>query len=242
MFRTLSLPAAALAALGLMVGSLAAAVPGARGDPGIVVQVASHAASMLVLQAEPKKGPPAKPAKPAKPENDPAKPAKPAPPGAKKEPPLPGPFHFPPKITLTAQQQQQVEAIAKEYLPRVKALDEARDQIYTPEQREARKAARERAHAAGLRGKEAAEQVEKSVTLSADQKTRLAEVEAQRKALHEEIHAKMAAVLTAEQREALGGKYASKPKEKKPEAPEKKPEKKPGPPEKKPGPPVKQPK
>lgn len=240
MFCTLRLPAAALAALGLMAGSLAAAGPGAAGDPGIVVQVASHAASMLVLQAEPKKGPPAKPAKPA---GDPAKPAKPAPPGAKKEPPLPGPFRFPPKITLTAQQQQQVEAIAKEYLPRVKALDEAREQIYTPEQREARKAARERAHAAGLRGKEAAEQVEQSVTLSADQKARLAEVEAQRKALHEEIHAKMAAVLTPEQREALGGKFASKPKEKKPKAPENKPEKKPGPPEKKPGPPpVKQPK
>jgi hypothetical protein len=156
-------------------------------------------------------------------------PAKPAVKKEPKEPPLPGPFKFPPKITLTPQQQAQVEALAKEYGPRLKALDDAKEQVYTPQQRDARKAAREKAHAAGLRGKEAAQQVEAAVTLSADQKARLAELDKQKKALDAEIHAKLAALLTAEQRAALGGKYADKP--------QKKEDKKPGPP-----PPAKKPK
>jgi Spy/CpxP family protein refolding chaperone len=131
--------------------------------------------------------------------------------GKSKEPPVPGVFRFPgDKIKLTAEQQQAIGAIVKEYLQPVKELDKAIDGVYTKEQHEARKAARKKAHAEGKRGPEANEMVDNTVSLSADQKARLADLEAAKRKLHDEIRGKMAKLLTAEQKEAVGGPYKEK--------------------------------
>jgi hypothetical protein len=131
-------------------------------------------------------------------------------PAAKKEEHLPGPFKFPPKITLTAQQQSSIAALAKQYGPRLKQIEEAAEGLLTKEQEAARKAAREKAHAEGKRGPEANELVDKAAKLSPEQKARLADVDAQKHKLNDEIHEQLAKLLTAEQKEQLGGRYKEK--------------------------------
>jgi Spy/CpxP family protein refolding chaperone len=108
---------------------------------------------------------------------------------------------------LTEEQQQAIDALVKKYLQPVKELDSAIAGVYTKDQHDTFKTAREHARALGKRGREADEIVNQSVALSAEQKARLVDLEAARRKLHDEIRAKMAALLTAEQREQLGGPF-----------------------------------
>jgi hypothetical protein len=143
-----------------------------------------------------------------------AKPEKP-----EKEP-LPGVFHLP-KVTLTSSQQAAIDKLAAQYGARLKQLDEEAHAVLNDEQRAAQKAAREKAHAEGKKGKEAAELADRAAKISQDQQTKLAEIHARKKKLEDEILPQIIALLTPEQRLAAGGRF----QEKKPEPPPKSPAK-----------------
>jgi hypothetical protein len=131
---------------------------------------------------------------------------------APKEKPLPGPYRVPKEITLSAEQQKKLQALAEEFQPRQDALKASEEKVYTPEQRAAMEQAREAARQAGKKGKEAGDAVKAAVQLSPKQEEQLAEIGKQRKALDEQIRARIVALLTPEQKELYQQKGPGKPK------------------------------
>jgi hypothetical protein len=113
--------------------------------------------------------------------------------------PVPGPFKFPKEITPTAQQESKRDALMARFAPRREALDEALHEVYSAEQQAQMRAARDAAHAAGKKGKQAHEAVAAAVTLSPEQQARLDQIAQQRKALDDEIRAEMFKLLTPAQ-------------------------------------------
>ena len=130
-----------------------------------------------------------------------------APPPAKepaKDKPVPGVFRLPKHIEPSADQQAKLDLLAKKYLPKVRELEEKVDAVYTAEQRQARDRARKAAHEAGLKGKEANERVETAVKLTPEQSANLAAVKDAKHQLDEEIRVQVMAMLTPEQKQAMG--------------------------------------
>ncbi|QDU97340.1 hypothetical protein [Lignipirellula cremea] len=111
------------------------------------------------------------------------------------------------KVELTAQQKEEIGKLAATYAPKLAAARTAAN--YSKEQAAAMKAAREKATADGLKGKEAQAAVAAAVALSPEQKTAHEQSQSIQKELMTAVHA----VLTEEQRAALGkGKGAKREK------------------------------
>lgn len=125
------------------------------------------------------------------------------PPKGEKEKPVPGVFRFPKHVDVTADQQAKIDALVAKYLPKLRELEEKADAVFTPEQKQARDAARKAAHAEGLRGKEANERVDAAVKLSDELAAKRAEAQQAKKKLEEEIRAEMMTLLTPEQKSAM---------------------------------------
>jgi hypothetical protein len=143
-----------------------------------------------------------KPEPPKKPQPKPGpKPDKPGPKGGPKPKPVPGPFKVPKEITLSPQQEAKHEALVKKYAPQLEELAEAEKAVYTEEQHEKMKAAREEAHAAGKKGKEANDLVAAAVKLTPQQQEKLDQLHQKRKALDEQVKAAVLELLTPQQRE-----------------------------------------
>jgi hypothetical protein len=112
-------------------------------------------------------------------------------------------FQLPKTITLTAEQQAKLDAVKKEYGPKVVAAQDKVSAALTAEQRKARQEAQKAAKEAGKKGKELKAAVDAAVTLSDDQKKQLEAAEGEMKTLSNEIRGKISEFLTAEQKEAL---------------------------------------
>jgi Spy/CpxP family protein refolding chaperone len=100
-------------------------------------------------------------------------------------------------LNLTDEQQVKVKELKKEYRPKFKA---AIDSVLTADQTKARDDAVKTAKDAGKKGPEVFKAARAAVKLTDDQDTKLKEV---MKPLHKEVHEKLMAILTPEQREQL---------------------------------------
>jgi Spy/CpxP family protein refolding chaperone len=65
------------------------------------------------------------------------------------------------------------------------------------------KAARDAAHAAGKKGKEANDEIAKAIKLTPEQEAKLEKIRAKRKELDEQVHAALLEILTPQQRELM---------------------------------------
>jgi Spy/CpxP family protein refolding chaperone len=106
-------------------------------------------------------------------------------------------------LKLTDDQKAKVKEFRKEYEPKFKA---AADSILTTEQKEARADAVKAAKAEGKKGPEVWKAAMEAVKLTDDQKSKMKEV---MKPLHKEVHEKLMAILTSEQKDQLKEKCAA---------------------------------
>jgi Spy/CpxP family protein refolding chaperone len=113
------------------------------------------------------------------------------------------PRHLLEGLELTAEQKEKVEALNKEYGPKLKEARAKMDGIVTDEQRKARMQAIKGAKEAGKKGKELRKAVEAAVQLTDEQKAQMAEVKKAMGPLQREIREKFMALLTPEQKEAI---------------------------------------
>jgi hypothetical protein len=125
-------------------------------------------------------------------------------------------FSFPKAIKLDAGQQEKLEALKKEYTPKLTELTAKQAKIMTPERIKARQEATAAAKKAGKKGKELAEAAQAALNLSKEEQKELAQTRGQFVKLVQEINKKKMALLTDEQKALL-----------KPKKPTKKPVKKP---------------
>ncbi|RMG34669.1 MAG: hypothetical protein D6725_13840, partial [Planctomycetota bacterium] len=108
--------------------------------------------------------------------------------------------------TLTDEQKEKIRAIAKDYQPKLAELRKKLAGAITPQQRKARAEALKKARAEGKKGKEALKAAEEAAGLTEDQKKQVAEIQKQIAELTREMRAKIAEVLTPEQRAKLPGR------------------------------------
>ena len=100
-------------------------------------------------------------------------------------------------LNLTDEQKATVKELKKEYRPRFKA---AIDSVLTADQTKARDDAMKTAKAEGKKGHELWQAVRQAVKLTDEQKAKLKEAI---KPLHKDVHEKLLAILTTEQKEQL---------------------------------------
>lgn len=124
---------------------------------------------------------------------------------------------LPKTIELSAEQKEKVAAINKEFSPKFMELFKKQNTIITPEQRKARSEAVQAARKAGKKGKAFREAVQASFKVDADQKKQLAELGKARRVLQKAVSAKVAEILTADQKAKLkqGRKKGGKKRKKK---------------------------
>jgi Spy/CpxP family protein refolding chaperone len=108
-----------------------------------------------------------------------------------------GPWDLLKGLNLTDDQKAQVKALRKEYMPKFKA---AADNILTDEQKKARDDAVKAAKAEGKKRGEVMKAAHEAVKLTDEQKTKMKEAV---KPLHKEVHEKLMAILTPEQKAQL---------------------------------------
>ena len=121
------------------------------------------------------------------------------------------PFRVPKEITLTSEQQTQLEVIQNELSPKANELLAKLDGILTAEQKTARAEAAKAAKAAGKKGPEARAALDAAVQLSEEQKKLLAETQAAVKQNQREFRTKLEGILNADQKEQLKRKKKDKP-------------------------------
>lgn len=111
-------------------------------------------------------------------------------------------FQLPEGINLTAEQQGKVDAIKKELTPKLTEVVAAANPnaILTPEQMSARREAAKSARESGLKGKELRASVETATKMTPEQKEKYEKAQAALLDWKKEIHAKISAVLTDEQK------------------------------------------
>ena len=120
----------------------------------------------------------------------------------KPRPAATSPLPFLKGLNLSDEQKTKLAALKTEYQPKLNDCN-LFESILTPEQKKARSEAAKAAKAAGKSPKEIQAAVSAAVTLTADQKAKLAEARTQRAAVYKEFREKIMAVLTPEQQEQL---------------------------------------
>ncbi len=143
-------------------------------------------------------------------------------PAGKGRPAWSGPFSFLSGLDLTADQKAKLEALNKEYQPKLTDASKAVESILTPEQKKAREAARKVAQRVIEEVRKACQKaVEEAVQLTPEQKAKVEEVKKQNSATYKEFRAKVMDVLTPEQQEQLKKKWGHRgeAKKHKPDAP-----------------------
>lgn len=115
-------------------------------------------------------------------------------------------------VTLTAEQKTKIDALKKEFGPKLMEARKKVDDVLTADQKKARGEAMKKAKADGKTGKEAAAAVAEAVKLTDDQKAKQAEAQKAVSALTKELDKAARDLLTPEQKAALkkagGGKKA----------------------------------
>lgn len=105
-------------------------------------------------------------------------------------------------LTIADDQKAKLEAIAKEYGPKLMEMMKETD-VLTPEQKKARAEAAKAAKEAGKKGKEAQAAIDEAVKLTDDQKAKQAEAKKKMGPLQKELREKVMAVLNDDQKEQL---------------------------------------
>jgi hypothetical protein len=123
----------------------------------------------------------------------------------KKKKKAPTAVRVPKTIELTADQKTKVDALNKEYGPKLAELRAKFAGIITKDQKKARAEAMKKAKADGKKGKELQAATNAALALTDDQKKQQAETKKATGALSKEIKVKFAALLTDEQKTKLKG-------------------------------------
>jgi hypothetical protein len=123
----------------------------------------------------------------------------------KKKKKAPAAVRVPKTIELTADQKTKLDALNKEYGPKLAELRAKAASVITKDQKKARAEATKKAKADGKKGKELRAAVTAAVAITADQKAQQAESKKAMGALNKEIRTKFAALLTDEQKAKLKG-------------------------------------
>jgi Spy/CpxP family protein refolding chaperone len=106
-------------------------------------------------------------------------------------------------LNLTDEQKAKIAELKKEYAPKFKEAHEKVDSILTPEQKKARQEAMQAARAAGKKWREAQKEVQATMNLTSDQKTKLAAARKEMMSVGKEFHENVLSVLTPEQKAQL---------------------------------------
>lgn len=106
-------------------------------------------------------------------------------------------------LDLTADQKAKLEALKKEFTPKMEEAMKARQGILTEEQRRPFYQAMNAARKAGKQNQEAFEEACKEAKVTDEQKAKLAESEKKGAELRKEVNDKVSEILTPEQREQL---------------------------------------
>ena len=111
----------------------------------------------------------------------------------------------PKSIELTAEQKTKLDALNKEFGPKLAECRKKQASIITADQKKASKEAMKKAKADGKKGKELRAAVNAALAITADQKTKQTETKKAMAALNKEIKTQFAALLTDEQKAKLKG-------------------------------------
>ena len=123
----------------------------------------------------------------------------------KKKKKVPNVVRVPKTIELTADQKTKIEALNKEFGPKLAECKKKANSIITADQKKARAEATKKAKADGKKGKELRAAGNAAFAITADQKAQQAECKKAMGALNKEIRTKFAALLTDEQKAKIKG-------------------------------------
>jgi len=123
----------------------------------------------------------------------------------KKKKKAPTAVKVPMGIELTADQKTKLDALNKEFGPKLAECRKKAAGIITADQKKARAEAVKKAKADGKKGKEVQAAANTALAITADQKTQQAECKKAMQALNKEIKTQFAALLTDEQKAKLKG-------------------------------------
>ena len=123
----------------------------------------------------------------------------------KKKKKAPTAVKVPKSIELTADQKTKLEALNKEFGPKLAECRKKSASIITADQKKAKADAMKKAKADGKKGKELRDAVNAAFAITADQKAQQAECKKATSALNKEIRTQFAALLTDEQKAKLKG-------------------------------------
>lgn len=115
----------------------------------------------------------------------------------------PAAFRLPDRIQLSAEQKAKMAELKKEFGPKLEALQQRVQDVFTPEQRRARRDARKAAQDAGKKGKVLQTAVENAVQLTPEQQKKLEAAQAELNKLTKEVRAKVEGLLTEAQKAEL---------------------------------------
>ena len=104
------------------------------------------------------------------------------------------------QIELSDDQKPQIEEIAKEFGPKLMALQKKNTEILTEEQVKARREVQAELRKKGTKGREAQKAVTDALKLTAEQKSQMESVQKERRALQQQVVAKLNEVLTDDQK------------------------------------------
>jgi acetyl esterase len=108
-----------------------------------------------------------------------------------------------PGIELSREQAAKVEVIRKQATPKLRQLQRQQNEVYTPEQRRARREALQAGRQAGKRGAELRQAVDKAVNLSQEQKDKLAALSKEQEEVVAGVHKQLVSLLTEAQQRQL---------------------------------------
>jgi hypothetical protein len=111
----------------------------------------------------------------------------------------------PKSIELTADQKTKLDALNKEFGPKLAECRKKAASIITADQKKARAEATKKAKADGKKGKELRAAANTAVAITADQKAQQAECKKAMGALNKEVRTQFAALLTDEQKAKIKG-------------------------------------
>jgi len=114
-------------------------------------------------------------------------------------------------LTLTAEQKTKLDAVAKEFGPKLVEANKKLD-VLTPEQKKARDEAIKEAKTAGKKGKELHQAVEAAVKLTDAQKAEQTDARKERSSLEKQLFDEVMGVLTPEQQKQVKAAQSSKKK------------------------------
>ena len=123
----------------------------------------------------------------------------------KKKKKVPNVVRVPKTIELTADQKTKVEALNRQFGPKLAGCKKKANSIITADQKKARTEAMKKAKADGKKGKELRAAVNAAVAITADQKAQQAECKKAMGALNKEIRTQFASLLTDEQKAKIKG-------------------------------------